>query len=203
MARCRALISGTYSYMKTIVASICTLEPQRASHAPGMFSVLSDPAIYEFEDEPPVDLDGLTKRFERLESRVSPDGSEQWLNWVICVESEVLVGYMQATVNSDRTAYVAYEINSQYWRRGFGSSAVGAVMRELRDHYGVATIFALLKARNYRSLALLQKLGFVPADETVAAEHRDDADGVVMVHEEPDGFTSDCTRSRIDTSAGT
>lgn len=64
-------------------------------------------------------------------------------------------------------------------------------------------MFAVLKARNYRSLALLQKLGFVPAEAPVAAELRDDADEVVMVHKEPDGFTSDCIRSRIDTSAGT
>lgn len=203
MARCRALISGTYSYMKAIVASTCTFEPQHASHAPEMFSVLSDPAIYEFESEAPVDLDGLTKRFESLESRVSPDCSEQWLNWVIHVDSGVLVGYVQATVNTDRTAHFVYELNSQYWRRGFGSSAVLARMQELRANYGVTTMFAVLKARNYRSLALLQKLGFVPAEAPVAAELRDDADEVVMVHKEPDGFTSDCIRSRIDTSAGT
>ena len=188
--------------MKTIVASICTLEPQCASHAREMFSVLSDLAIYEFENEPPVDLTWLTKRFKRLESRASPDGSEQWLNWVISLKSGGLAGYVQATVNPDRTAYVAYELNSQYWRQGIGGNAVLSMMEDLRHDYGVTTIFAVLKARNYRSLALLQKLGFVPADETVAAKHREEADELVMVHEEPDSFTSDCTGSCLDTSAG-
>lgn len=39
--------------MRTIEASRCVLEPQVAAHACEMFSVLSDPAIYEFENEPP------------------------------------------------------------------------------------------------------------------------------------------------------
>lgn len=167
--------------MKTIVTPSLTLEPQLAAHAPEMFSVLSDPAIYEFENEPPVNVEWLTTRFERLERRTSPDGSEHWLNWVIRLESGALAGYVQATVYADRTAYVAYELSSRYWRQGIGSSAVRAMMQELRDSYGVSTFLAVLKTRNFRSLALLQKLGFVPASEALAAQHRDESDESVMV----------------------
>jgi hypothetical protein len=39
--------------MNTIVTDFCVLEPQTACHAPEMFKVLSDPAIYEFENNPP------------------------------------------------------------------------------------------------------------------------------------------------------
>jgi hypothetical protein len=39
--------------MRTVEASRCTLEPLVVAHAQEMFSVLSDPAIYEFENEPP------------------------------------------------------------------------------------------------------------------------------------------------------
>lgn len=159
------------------------MEPQLASHAREMFSVLSDPAIYEFENEPPIHLDWLEKRFQRLESRASPDGGELWLNWVIRVESGILVGYVQATVNADQTAYVAYGFNSQYWRQGIGSGAVRALMRELRQNYGVTTILAVLKTRNYRSMGLLKKLGFAPATEELAVKHSDDTDESVMVHE--------------------
>lgn len=35
--------------MRIVIATGCILEPLRATHAHAMFSVLSDPAIYEFE----------------------------------------------------------------------------------------------------------------------------------------------------------
>ena len=42
--------------MKLRVTDRCTLEPQVEAHAAEMFSVLSDPAIYAFENELPPSL---------------------------------------------------------------------------------------------------------------------------------------------------
>jgi hypothetical protein len=56
-----------------------------------MFAVLCDPAIYEFENEPPPSVEWLRARFAKLESRRSPDGEEQWLNWVVRLPSSELV----------------------------------------------------------------------------------------------------------------
>ena len=39
--------------LRTLSTSRCTLEPLVVKHAPEMFHVLSDPAIYEFENQPP------------------------------------------------------------------------------------------------------------------------------------------------------
>ena len=55
--------------MRTLAAPPFVLEPQLAAHAQEMFTVLSDPAIYEFENAPPIDEEWLRKRFARLESR--------------------------------------------------------------------------------------------------------------------------------------
>ena len=60
--------------MKTLAASHCLLEPLVAAHAHEMFPVLSDPAIYEFENLPPISEEWLTERYQRLESRSSGDG---------------------------------------------------------------------------------------------------------------------------------
>jgi RimJ/RimL family protein N-acetyltransferase len=146
-----------------------------------MFTVLSDPAIYEFENAPPVTENWLTKRYERLESRGPDDGSEQWLNWVIRLPDGKLAGYVQATVLPDHTSYVAYELNSLYWRQGIGSSAVGAVLQELQEQYGVKVLVAVHKAKNYRSEGLLRKLGFGPASKKQEAQHRDEPDELVLV----------------------
>ena len=90
--------------MRTLIATRCTLEPQVVAHAGEMFIVLSDPAIYEFENAPPVSKEWLTDRFAKLESRTSSDGTEHWLNWVVRLPNGELAGYVQATVQNISTA---------------------------------------------------------------------------------------------------
>ena len=167
--------------MRTLRAEHCTLEPQVAAHAREMFEILSDPAIYEFENAPPESESRLAERYARLETRLSNDGAEHWLNWVLRLPDGRLAGYVQATVPPGGVGYVAYEIASKYWRRGIGSCAVRAMMGELETHYGVHTVVALLKARNHRSLALLEHLGFARADSVQSAAHGAEEDEIVMV----------------------
>src|SRR5213593_3890807 len=98
--------------MRVIETGSLTLEPQTAAHAEEMFTVLSDPAIYEYENEPPPSVDWLRARFTKLESRRSTNGQEQWLNWVIRLPTSELIGFVQATVRSKGRAAIAYELSS-------------------------------------------------------------------------------------------
>lgn len=167
--------------MNAIFCPPYVLEPQEASHAKEMFAVLSDPAIYEFENEPPQTEDWLRARFKLLESRRSVDGTEQWLNWVIRLPGGSLAGYVQATVLGNHSAYVAYELSSRHWRQGIGSSAVRSMLQELHGHYAVTDFIAVMKARNFRSKALLEKLGFYAASAEQQARYRDEPDELVML----------------------
>jgi RimJ/RimL family protein N-acetyltransferase len=148
------------------------LELQLAEHAEEMFRVLSDPALYEHENEPPPSLEWLRARFERLESRRSPDGSQQWLNWVIRLDSGELAGYVQATVRADGRAGIAYVLASRHWGHGIASRAVATMMGLLKREHGVRQFHAVLKASNGPSRRLLERLGFGPApeDDGVAIE---------------------------------
>ena len=152
-----------------------------ATHAEEMFRVLSDPAIYEYENKPPASVEALRARYAKLESRRSGDGREQWLNWVIRMDGAGLIGYVQATVYPDRTAAVAYEMASAHWGRGLGRRATEAMLAELTDHYGVTRLFAVLKARNLRSLRLLERLGFSPAAPELRATRGVEPDETLMV----------------------
>ena len=125
-----------------------------------MYEVLCDPAIYEYEGVPPPSLEKLANGLRRRESRVSPDGSEKWLNWAVRLNGGELTGYVQATVYESGAAYVAYQFSSKYWRRGIGSSAVARMLDDLNDSYAVHTFVAVLKTGNFRSMGLLKKLGF-------------------------------------------
>ncbi len=174
-------MGGDARKMRTLVASHGILEPLVAAHAHEMFEVLRDPAIYEFENAPPASEAWLTQRYAKLESRRSADGSEHWLNWVIRLPGGALAGYVQATVLPSGAAFVAYELNSRYWRRGIASSALRAVLDELRAGYDARDFVAVLKARNFRSEALLRKLGFAHGDTAQHVAYRDEPDEIVMV----------------------
>ncbi|HTN01485.1 MAG TPA: GNAT family N-acetyltransferase [Planctomycetaceae bacterium] len=152
--------------MKTLDADGLILEPQVAAHAAEMFAVLSDPALYEYELEPPASEEWLRARFLRLETRRSPDGRERWLNWVIRLAGEPSIGYVQATVRDDGSAGIAYALSSSCWGKGFAGRAVEAMIQELVGEYGVQMFWAVLKEENVRSRRLLERLGFapVPAD---------------------------------------
>ena len=167
--------------MRRLQAGANTLEPQVAAHAGEMFALLQDPAIYEFENGPPASQEWLTQRYQRLESRGPADGSAHWLNWVIRLPGGGLAGYVQATVSASGVAHVAYELNSRHWRQGIGSSAVRAMLGELRSHYGVHSFVAVLKQKNLRSVALLRSLGFAPGNAQQQLSYRDEPDELVML----------------------
>jgi [ribosomal protein S5]-alanine N-acetyltransferase len=146
-----------------------------------MFAALADPAIYEFENAPPASEHWLREHYQRLEERGPNEGTEKWLNWVIRLNTNELVGYVQATVLQEGVSYIAYELNSRFWRQGLGSSAVQSMIDELKAEYGARDFVAVLKAANYRSQGLLLKLGFVPANPDETARYRDELDEIVMV----------------------
>jgi [ribosomal protein S5]-alanine N-acetyltransferase len=164
--------------MRAIETDALTLEPQTAAHAEEMFEVLSDPAIYEYENEPPPSLEWLRDRFARLETRLSPDGEEHWLNWVIRLPTGELAGYVQATVRRGGRAEIAYELSSRYWGRGLARRAVEAMISELAESYRVRHLSAVLKRENMRSLRLLERLGFTPAAD---AEQKVEPDELLML----------------------
>lgn len=167
--------------MKTLRTDRCVLEPQVEAHAAAMFEVLSDPAIYEFERVPPPSVEHLAAGYRKKESRVSSDGRQRWLNWVVRLPSAELAGYVQATVLESGAAYVAYELASRHWRQGIGRAAVSAMLDELAGSYGVQTFVAVLKTANFRSSGLLRSLGFEPGSAAEAAKFGAEPDEIVML----------------------
>jgi len=168
---------------RPLASNRLALEPQAAPHADEMFAVLSDPAIYEYENEPPASLEWLRERFGRLESRRSNDGQQQWLNWVVRLRGAEPVGYVQATVFPSGVALVAYVLASRYWGRGLAREACEAMLAELAGRYGVGRACAVFKRANTRSLHLLERLGFAPAEPKSYAECEVGSDELLMTRE--------------------
>jgi RimJ/RimL family protein N-acetyltransferase len=150
-----------------VIAERIRLEPLTAAHAAELYTALRDPDIYTFiPDQPPASLAALTERYRRLESRCSPDGSQQWLNWVVRrSEDRQCVGYIQATIHRASTADFAFVLAPSVWGLGLAREAASAVLPVLSSDYGATSIFATVDRRNQRSIGLLTRLGFqrVPA----------------------------------------
>ena len=168
--------------MRGLETARLVLEPQVAAHAEAMYVVLSDPAIYEFENEPPASLEVLRERYGKLESRHSPDGTQLWLNWVVRLRGEgTAIGYVQATVLPEARALIAYEFGSAWWGRGLAYEATASVIQELRGNYGAKTVGAVLKRTNQRSSALLARLGMRVAGQAEFPHELAEADELAMV----------------------
>jgi len=142
------------------------LEPLTAAHAEEMFEVLSDPAIYRYLDQPaPASIDALREIYVRRERRLSPEGDQIWLNWVIRVGDGTPAGYVQATIVSPDDAWIAYVLASKYWGCGYGFAAMSAMLEHLTVDYAVRRFLATAEIGNERSIRLLEHLGFRPATE--------------------------------------
>ena len=166
--------------MRTLSASICSLEPLVEGHATALFVVLTDPAIYEFEGEPPPSLERLRDGLRRGESRVAPDG-QPLLDWAVRLLTGEICGFVQVCLYPSGAAYISYEFASKYWRQGIGSAAVQCVLDELSTNYAVHTYVAVLKTANFRSKGLLQKLGFQTGTAEQAELYEALPDEVTMV----------------------
>lgn len=167
--------------MNVLENATVRLEPQVAAHADAMFRVLGDPSIYRYENQPPPSAEWLRARFERLESRLSPDGTQHWLNWVIRLPSSALIGYVQATVYPSQRAAIAYVLNSRYWGKGLATTAVQLMVTELVTVYKVRMLSAVLKKSNLRSRRLLERLGFALASEQQHQTYGAEADELLML----------------------
>ena len=169
--------------LRMIATQRLELDPQLAEHADEMFVLLQDPALYQYENEAPRSVERLRERFARLETRMSADGTEAWLNWVVRLPGAGLIGFVQATVHHDGSAGVAYVFGSAHWGQGYAHEAVHAMLCELAERWKVRAFRAVLKRDNARSQRLLARLAFAPAARDAQAPEDIADDETLMVRD--------------------
>jgi RimJ/RimL family protein N-acetyltransferase len=139
------------------------LEPLEEAHAKALFAGLRRDALYEFtSDRPPDSVEALARRYRLLATQMSSDSRESWLNWAIwSVPSGCYIGLVQATVQPNRVAHIAYVLFHEAWSNGSAREASAALIDHLHDELGISDIWATVDVRNRRSIALLEGLGFL------------------------------------------
>jgi RimJ/RimL family protein N-acetyltransferase len=94
----------------------------------------------------------------------SPDGLEEWLNWVVRVD-DVAVGFVQATVTGGSHASIAWVIGLAWQGHGFATFAARAMLAELRRR-GVTDVRASIAPGHEPSEHVASGVGLVATDRT-------------------------------------
>jgi RimJ/RimL family protein N-acetyltransferase len=158
--------------MQTLRVGPLVLEPLVVAHTEDMFALLAEPELYRHLDEaPPPSVEWLQARYARWQARRSPDGQQQWLNWVIREPEGRLAGYVQATVHPDGSAWVAYVLGRSSQGCGYATVATRCMMEHLGEHFAVRRFLARVEQANEKSIAVLRRLGFSEAGSDESTRH--------------------------------
>lgn len=141
------------------------LEPLRVEHAEEMSALLDDERLHEFIGGAPLTRDGVRRRFARLATGRSPDGTEQWHNWILRRRQDhTVVGCVQATVCGQapaETAVMAWTVGTAFQGHGYAREGVAGAIEQLMLA-GVGHFTANIHPDHQASIAVARAVGLSP-----------------------------------------
>lgn len=151
--------------LRTERLDLVPLTPANAAGlADEMVAVLSGPQLYEFTGGEPPAAAKLRGRYARMAEGRSPDGSQEWWNWIIRHRpGGAAVGTVQATITG-QAAEIAWVVGVPWQGRGFASEAACALAGWL-DARGVPDISACIHPDHHASAAVARRAGLSPTGE--------------------------------------
>jgi [ribosomal protein S5]-alanine N-acetyltransferase len=161
------------------------LKPLMSTDADAAFASLQDDRIYQWISmNKPQSVESLRADWKRIESRVSPDGQEAWLNWFVTSKADGKpIGSIDACIDIENVATnFGYYFFADSWGQGYASEAVKAVADALMAQ-GVQKLIATVTSGNGASVRVLQKANFhftriIPDNDTLNGVLVDDEEYV-------------------------
>jgi RimJ/RimL family protein N-acetyltransferase len=140
-----------------------SLVPLAVADAEEMVEVLSADALYAFTGGSPPGLGELRDRYARLAVGRSPDGSQEWRNWILRREpGGSAVGYVQATImDSGTRAEIAWVVGEDWQGQGYATEAALALVAWL-DSRSVTAVQAHIHPDHVASAAVARRAGLLP-----------------------------------------
>jgi ribosomal-protein-alanine N-acetyltransferase len=146
----------------TLRSARLTLRPFTPDDTDAIFAVLGNPRVMRYWDSPPWKERAQAERFIANSAREQQEGTGARFA-VERAADGVLIGQCSffRWNPSFRSAGIGYCLDDAAWGQGFGTEAVGAVLRWAFDTLDLNRVQAELDTRNPASARLLEKLGFV------------------------------------------
>ena len=140
------------------------LVPLTVADAAEMVEVLSGEALYAYTGGAPPGLDELRARYATQAAGWSPDGREEWRNWILRREpGGEAVGYVQATISGEgRRAEIAWVVGLAWQGQGYATEAARALVGWL-DARGAGVIQARIHPEHAASAAVARRAGLRPS----------------------------------------
>ena len=140
------------------------LVPLTVADAAEMVRVLSGDTLYAYTGGAPPGLEELRARYARQAAGRSPDGREEWRNWILRLDpGGEAVGYVQATISGvGQRAEIAWVVGLDWQGRGYATEAASALVGWL-DARGVGVIQAHIHPEHAASAAVARRAGLRPS----------------------------------------
>lgn len=149
-----------------------TIRRLHVEDARAMVGVLGSPELYTHIGGHPPTEDQLAARYARQVVGLSPDGSQEWMNWIVLIGSSRPVGYVQASRPVGGTAAeIAWVIGVPWQGKGCATAAVVAML-DLLVARGVKTVVADIHPDNAPSVGVARRIGMRATDEVIDGEAR-------------------------------
>ena len=92
--------------------------------------------------------------------------------WVICKRKGPMVGVVGIARGEDGQGELGYWLGEEFWGKGIGSQAIGALMDEFDIAVPDLELYARCLKSNHASKALLEKVGFdVTGEDNGCGQH--------------------------------
>lgn len=138
------------------------LEPITEAHAVELCELFRDPELHHFVPFEPPTLEQQQVKCARWSKRLSPDGTELWLNWAARDnKTGQVAAHIQAGVNKNGNASIGYLVGRKFQKTGIATECLETVFEYLHDSLKVSEIKAWSDTLNEASHRLARKMGMI------------------------------------------
>ncbi len=154
-------IDAAFTHFPSLFTERLHLRQIRSSDAEALFALRSDPQVMEFIGrEPYQSIDDAHAAIQRFQTLYENRDAIIW--GMALKDDETLIGSCLFLHFGSEFHYAetGYELNRAYWRQGYASEAMAAILTYGFNELGFHRIEAQIDPHNTRSRNLLLKLGF-------------------------------------------
>jgi len=153
-------LSAAFNNFPQLITENLILRETKLADAPAIFQIFADDEVTKYHDlETATNLEQVQFLIERRAERFK---NQQGIRWGIArKEDNVIIGSCGYGIKNSFQASIGYELAREYWRKGFMTEALKAIIQWGFYQLDLNRIEAFVMLENIASIKLLENLDFV------------------------------------------